>query len=77
MKDKSEIYKTFGKRLKAIRKELKMTQIDFSKHLSIDRSLYTKYETGASMPPGYKLYEMAKNLGVSTDFLLGLNDNDN
>ncbi len=75
MQSKSDINKIFGSRLKAIRKEKRMTQDEFAECLSIGRTLYTKYETGVAMPHCHKLCQIAKILCVSVDFLLGINDN--
>ncbi len=72
-----EMHQNFCSNLKAIRKQKRMTQEDFSKYICIGRSLYTKYETGASPPNFEKLLKIIITLDISADFLFGLKNNNN
>jgi len=59
-------------RLRAARAYLGLTQRDVAKHLHLDRSTYSYYETGKSHPSLRVLRELCEYLGVSPEFLLGL-----
>lgn len=57
--------------LRALRTEKNMTQADVANALEIDRSTYTKYESGKSKPDSIMLQKIANLFNVSTDYLLG------
>ena len=57
-------------RLKILRKREKWTQQEVASKLGVDRSTYTKYETGQSEPNFDTLQKIAGLFGVTTDFLL-------
>jgi len=61
-------------RLKDLRKEHGLSQLEASKRLKIDRSTIAKYETGAASPSVYLLVDLARMYRVSTDYILGLSD---
>lgn len=61
----------FAIRIKAIRKELGLTQIQVSKDTEIDQSRISKYETGELQPDLEKLGQLANYYQVSIDWLLG------
>ena len=72
--------------LKNLRNQKKMTQAETAELLGIDRSTYTKYESGGSTPSFDMLQKIADFFEVSVDYLLGrtderqnnnINDNDN
>ena len=64
-----------GKRIKALRKELKLTQEDIAKKLNISVAALSRYETGAFEPKSLELIvELATLYNVSTDYLLGKSD---
>ncbi len=65
---------TIGKRIKELRKEQSLTQIDFANALHIDKSTIAKYETDKATPSVQMLVAIAKFFNVSTDYLLGLED---
>ena len=56
-------------------KELRMnngeTQLQISQMLGIDRTTYTKYETGVSDPPSGFIIQLASHYDVSVGYLLG------
>lgn len=65
---------SLGKTLKELRLSKKLNQSDLAKLLNIDRTTYGKYETGDSSPDYDKLLKLADFFGVSTDYLLGHNN---
>ena len=61
-------------RLKALRKEKKVTQKEVAEFFKIDQSTYAGYESGKSIPSPDRLSALADFFGVSTDYLLGRSD---
>lgn len=64
----------FGRRIKELREERKLTQQQLAKELNIDKSTVAKYETNSISPSCQMLIIFAKYFSVSTDYLLGLED---
>lgn len=64
----------FSKRLKSIRKEKKLTQNNIAKILGISNSCYAGYEQGYREPDLNTLRKIAIIFDVTTDYLLGLED---
>lgn len=64
----------FGKRLKILRKEHHITQLQLAERMDQTESNIRKYELGKAFPRIPALVVLAKMFGVSTDFLLGLSD---
>lgn len=60
--------------LRLLRDEKNITQADVANALEIDRTTYTKYESGKSKPDSVMLQKLATYFNVSTDFLLGRTD---
>jgi DNA-binding XRE family transcriptional regulator len=58
-----------GRRLKALRIEKKMTQMDLSKELGIPQATIASYETGARMPMDETKVQLARFFGVTIDEL--------
>ena len=63
-----------GERLKNLRTEKKLRQLDLADHLGVSRTTYTQYETNASEPDNDTLIRIATFFDVSLDFLLGRTD---
>lgn len=63
-----------GKRLSDLRKKHKITQVDISKKLGVNRSTYANYETGLREPDNETLQRLADYFEVSIDYLLGRTD---
>ncbi|MEM1485747.1 XRE family transcriptional regulator [Oscillospiraceae bacterium PP1C4] len=61
----------FSERLKALRKECKITQVALAEQLGISQQAVGKWETGRSTPDPMTLRKIADIFGVSTDFLIG------
>ncbi|HBM79340.1 MAG: helix-turn-helix domain-containing protein [Clostridiales bacterium] len=62
---------TFNERLKALRNKKNIGQKDIAQALGIERSTYTKYETGKSEPDFEMVKKLADFFKVSVDYLLG------
>lgn len=59
-----------SERLKHIRRECGLTQMQVAQALGIDRSTYTYYETGKTSPDVNGLKRLARIFGVSVNDLL-------
>ena len=64
----------FPERLKQLRKERGMTQLDLAAALNVSSGTVAMWETGASEPDHETILRLAELFGVSTDYLLGLKD---
>lgn len=61
----------FSENLIKLRKNLGYTQQQVAAKLGIDRTTYTKYETGVSEPSFEMLIRLSQLLGISLDELFG------
>lgn len=61
-------------RLKALREQHGWSQREFARLCGLADSQVNRYESGDNDPSATNLRAMAKMLGVSTDYLLGLSD---
>ena len=69
---------TFGEKIKRLRNERNWTQDFVSKKLNISSPALSRYESGACEPKDLAMIsEFAKLYGVTTDYLLGLSDEQN
>jgi len=59
-----------GMKIAAKRKDLGMTQIEFAEKLSVTRQTVSRWEAGTVMPDIDKISDIAELLGVSCDYLL-------
>lgn len=66
----------FGKRIKTLRLQRNMSQLELAKALAVTKSGVSAYETGARMPSYSVLIKIAQFFNVSTDYLLGLDEKD-
>ncbi|KXT67240.1 helix-turn-helix domain-containing protein [Streptococcus gallolyticus] len=64
----------FPERLKALRKEAKLTQKQMAEALNIKQPTYAQWENGRTKPKGETLERFANFFNVSTDYLLGKTD---
>lgn len=60
-----------SERLKTLRKEAGLTQEQVAKKLGVSRPAYTYWEKGKKRPTPDKLSNIAQFYGVTTDYLLG------
>lgn len=72
---KNEKLELFAQRLSDLRKKRGMTSITFAEKLGIARSTYAGYEAAYRHPSLETMYDMAKLLKTSTDYLMGVTDN--
>ncbi|ERK30173.1 helix-turn-helix domain-containing protein [Clostridium intestinale] len=61
----------FGERLKSLRNELNLTQLDLSKLLKVSPSTIGMYEQNRRDPDSKTIKFLAEYFNVSTDYLLG------
>ena len=66
----------FGYRLRALRKKKRMTQTQVAKRLNISKASISGYENNVKTPSVDTLIQMSNLYGVSTDYLLGLDNRD-
>jgi transcriptional regulator with XRE-family HTH domain len=66
---------TIGKRLRAIRESLKLTQAELAKKVGLTQSAISHFEEGKRTPSAQALEKIANGLGMSVDTLLGLASN--
>ena len=59
-----------GYKIAQKRKDLGMTQIDFADKLNVTRQTVSRWEAGTVMPDIDKIGDIAATLGVSCDYLL-------
>ena len=64
----------FGMRLKELRKENGLTQLQVGERLSVSKALISSYESAARYPSYDVLIKLANLYGVTTDYLLGLDN---
>ncbi len=63
-------------RLKQLREENALTQSDIAKVLNVRQNTYSQYENGQRQIPLTSLVALAQYYKTSTDYILGLTDND-
>lgn len=72
---KEEVYDMeFKDRLKALRKEKKLTQVKLGEMLNYGYTAIANYESGRNQPSISDLKKIASIFNVSMDYLLGVND---
>lgn len=64
----------FGLRLKSLREKRGLSQNEVAERLGVTGATISGYEANIQSPPIENLKKLALIYGVSTDFLLGLND---
>lgn len=63
-------------RIRALREDRDLRQIDVSKATGIDQRTLSNYETEKTFPDSYAIIKLAEFFGVTTDYLLGVRDYD-
>lgn len=66
--------KVFCERLKELRLEKNLSTMTLGKILQVNQSTITRWENGAIIPSIENLYNIAVYFGVSSDYLIGLED---
>jgi len=64
----------FNEILRQLRTEKNLSQKDVADAIGVDRTTYTKYETGKSQPDFVTIQKLAEFYSVSVDYLLGRTD---
>ncbi len=67
----------YFKRLRDMREDRDLRQVDIAELLSIRQTVYSRYERGFQNIPVEYLIKLADFYGVSTDYLLGRTNNPN
>ncbi len=62
------------KRLKELREDKDLNQLQVAKYLNMSQTGYSKYETGENDIPTRVLINLAKSYNTSVDYLLELTD---
>lgn len=65
----------FSERLKKLRKDTGLTQVDVASKLGISQQAYASWERGIKKPTQENLVKLSKILNVSVDYLLGNTEN--
>lgn len=63
---------SFGQRLKMIRKEAQLTQLQLAENIGVSVQSVSKWECDSTMPDISQIVPLAAVLGVTTDCLLGV-----
>ena len=63
---------TFGERLKELRKEKNIGQIELAKQLGVGKSIISLWEKDECEPTLSKLIALAEFFGVTIDYLAGI-----
>ncbi|WP_394557305.1 helix-turn-helix domain-containing protein [Priestia aryabhattai] len=66
-----EIKNILGQRIKEQRKKLKLTNIDIANELEVHKSTVSNWIAGHRVPEAQTLYNLAKILNTSVDYLTG------
>lgn len=61
----------FSERLKKLRKDAGLTQVDVAEKLGISQPAYASWERGTKKPTQENLVKIAQVLNVSVDYLVG------
>lgn len=61
----------FAERLKELRKQAHLTQVELAKRLGIGQSSYADWERGKKKPTQENLVKISQVLNVSIDYLVG------
>ncbi len=67
----------YFKRLKNLREDYNMKQVDIAKYLGIQQTVYSRYERGFQTIPVEHLLKLADLYKVSIDYILGRTNNPN
>ena len=59
-------------RIKDLREDMNLRQIDVAQKTGIDQRTLSNYETGKTNPDSYAIIKLAEFYGVTCDYLLGV-----
>lgn len=63
-------------RIRSLREDRDLRQVDVAKATGIDQRSLSNYETGKTNPDSFAIIKLAEFFGVSCDYLLGVIDTD-
>lgn len=66
----------FAERLKEIRTEKRLSQSELAAMIGVSQANIARWERGVQDASGESIYELARQLGVSADYILGLNNDE-
>lgn len=61
-------------RIRTLREDKDLRQLDVAKATGIDQKTLSNYETGKTNPDSFAIIRLADFFNVSTDYLLGVSD---
>ena len=61
-------------RIRELREDRDLRQIDVANSTGIDQKTLSNYETGKTNPDSFAIIKLAEYFNVSTDYLLGISD---
>ncbi len=61
-------------RIKELREDRDLRQIDVSEKVGIDQKTLSNYETGKTNPDSFAIIKLAEFFGVTCDYLLGVTE---
>ena len=61
-------------RIRELREDRDLRQIDVSRATNIDQKTLSNYETGRTNPDSWAIIRLAEFFGVTCDYLLGVTD---
>ena len=64
----------YRNRIKDLREDRDLRQIDVAEKTGIDQRTLSNYETGKTNPDSYAIIKLSEFYGVSCDYLLGVTD---
>ena len=64
----------YKNRIRDLREDLDLRQIDVARETGIDQKTLSNYETGKTNPDSYSIIKLAEFFNVTTDYLLGYSD---
>ena len=64
----------FAERLKELREEKELSQVELAKAINISAACINRWEKNLRTPNADSIIALAKFFGVTTDYLLGLKD---
>ena len=64
----------FSERIKQLRESLGINQVEFGKRINVSKQCISNWENSNILPSIDMLTKIAKTFSVSSDFLLGLSD---
>ena len=63
---------SFGSRIKDLRKKFNLSQVDLGKGIGVSGTTISQYEADSRFPDKSTLVKICKFLDISSDYLLGL-----